>query len=572
MKTYIQQRVMACMTCFLLAAAFMFLPGTATVQAQIYEPDGLRMPGDWNGWSNSTGMGGPFDLVKIYVGTPRWQTTFQYTGTTGPQQFKFVSTGWGNPWNNQWAGNQLCVIGSFFDVFFGTPSDPNNVITVNQNMWYTVLFKDLGYTSTQAVFMATSAEPVSISSVSMPEIVHDNDPVTITITTSGQPSPEEFFYIRYTTDNWATSFALPVVMNGTTGTAVIGGQPEGTMVSYYAFSSTVPALTSDFDMYTIRFNLNNGSNYYYIVTASLPAITFANLDFPAADTIETGESLYVYGHVTVPGMTGQVLPAPGMEAWVGFSTDNTDPSGWTNWIPASYFQPIAGSDQFRADLGAAIANPGIYFFATRYRFYGGSFMYGGFSPSGGGFWDGTSNISGALVVVNPEVPLLRTLDDIIVAAEQIVCYDAKQTITVGDFVVQPFGEATLVAGVNVVFMPGLVVAEGGHLLAYITETGNYCTTPDHPEVTAAAGSENPEITALKAWPNPADGLVTFSLTRPGKGISSLTITDIRGKIVCEASIPAHSTLQINFSDLPAGIYIAKVSGMDMPAPVKIVKR
>ena len=56
-----------------------------------YDPDGVRIPGDWNAWTNSNGMGGNFDLTKISTGTVRWQSTFQYTGTTGFQGFKIIT-------------------------------------------------------------------------------------------------------------------------------------------------------------------------------------------------------------------------------------------------------------------------------------------------------------------------------------------------------------------------------------------------------------------------------------------------------------------------------------------------
>ena len=75
---------------------------------QIYEPDGLRMPGDWNAWTNVTGMGGAFDLQKIQTGVPRWQTTFQYTGTTGSQYRENFA--YDVPRRNQFMMNQAARI------------------------------------------------------------------------------------------------------------------------------------------------------------------------------------------------------------------------------------------------------------------------------------------------------------------------------------------------------------------------------------------------------------------------------------------------------------------------------
>ena len=60
-------------------------------QAQINESNGLRIPGDWNSWTNTHNMGGDFDLVKTTDGLLRWTTTFQYTGSTGSVNFKIAS-------------------------------------------------------------------------------------------------------------------------------------------------------------------------------------------------------------------------------------------------------------------------------------------------------------------------------------------------------------------------------------------------------------------------------------------------------------------------------------------------
>ncbi|MEY3010385.1 MAG: hypothetical protein RLZZ314_1027, partial [Bacteroidota bacterium] len=77
--------------CFRFLWAFFLFPILFAAQSQIYEPDGLRAPGDWNGWENSLNMGGDFDLDKIATGETRWTTTFQYTGSTGSVAFKFAS-------------------------------------------------------------------------------------------------------------------------------------------------------------------------------------------------------------------------------------------------------------------------------------------------------------------------------------------------------------------------------------------------------------------------------------------------------------------------------------------------
>ena len=242
----------------------------AITNAQIYEPDGLRMPGDWNAWANTTAMGGDFDLIKNSTGTLRWQTTFQYTGTTGNQEFKFVSTSFGNPWGNQWAGNASFTVNAFSTVTYGPTVDPNNKIAVTNNKWYAVNYEDLGYADTRAIFMETSSEPVEIVSAEQhPLLVTDQDNVTVTISLSAAPSPEEKFYLRYSTNNWISSSIATISISATTGTAVIPPQPNDTTVNWYVFSSTLSNPLQDFDLITIHINNNGGSNYNYTVGQSV---------------------------------------------------------------------------------------------------------------------------------------------------------------------------------------------------------------------------------------------------------------------------------------------------------------
>ena len=51
------------------------------------------------------------------------------------------------------------------------------------------------------------------------------------------------------------------------------------------------------------------------------------------------------------------------------------------------------------DLGLAIGNPGTYYYASRFELNNvGAYKYGGYNATGGGFWDGTANVSGVLTI------------------------------------------------------------------------------------------------------------------------------------------------------------------------------
>jgi hypothetical protein len=379
-------------------------------QAQIYEPEGLNMPGAWNGWTNppannlalasSTQVTGG-RIIKIAVGTTRWQTSFSVAATGadligGTYDWLFTSGSSSNYFQNKWSN--VTVAMNTLQTYTKEGANNNN-ITLVDNKWYTVNWEDLGYQDSRAIFMETSSQPVDITGVSgIPATANANTAVTISVTAGATPAAGEIIYLRYTTDAWATSLAIPVTMTGANGTVQIPGQAAGTTVSFYIFTSTVSNITADFDLYSINIENNAGLNYSYSVAPPPPAITWANLQFPASGAIETAQAFEVYGQALIPGVTGQPAAAAGLQGWIGYSTSNTDPATWTNWIPATYNQAAGNNDEFKGDLGTAITVAGTYYYATRFQLNTDAYVYGGYN---GGFWDGTTNISGTLTVTDP---------------------------------------------------------------------------------------------------------------------------------------------------------------------------
>ena len=65
-----------------------------------------------------------------------------------------------------------------------------------------------------------------------------------------------------------------------------------------------------------------------------PVISWANLQWPESGQITTGQNFTIYAQAWIDGITGQPTPAPGLEAWIGYSNSNSNPSTWTNWMPA----------------------------------------------------------------------------------------------------------------------------------------------------------------------------------------------------------------------------------------------
>lgn len=377
--------------------------------AQIYEPEGLNMPGAWNSWvnppANSLALANPTQvtggrLIKIASGQARWQTIFSVNASGadlvgGSYPWIFTSGPSTNYYQNKWSA--VTVVMNTLQTYTKEGATDNNITLLN-GKWYTMNWEDIGYADSRAIFMETAAEPVEITGVSVPVDVLENIPAAIQVTTSLAPSTGEIIYLRYTTNSWNTSQALAVTMTGANGTVSIPGQVSGTVVAYYAFSSTVAALAADFDLCTIHLNNNGGLSYSYnIGTPPPPQITWANLQWPGIGSIETGSAFNVYGQAFISGITGQATPAPGLQAWVGYSTNNTDPATWTNWVLASHNGPAGSNDEFLADIGSMIASTGTYYYAPRFKYNNDPYVYGGFN---GGFWNGTTNVSGVLTVTD----------------------------------------------------------------------------------------------------------------------------------------------------------------------------
>ena len=186
------------------------------------------------------------------------------------------------------------------------------------------------------------------------------------------------------------------------------------------------------------------------VTCGIPsadAPDYANLQFPGSATFLVGGTVTVYGQVYEAGLT-DVVPnvigqAPGITAWVGYSTTNTNPNTWTNWTAATWNSGSVGNnDEYQLTIGATLA-PGTYYYATRFRLNTGPYVYGGIDTSGNGnFWNGTTFNSGVLTVTPPPPPA----NDLLVNATAITC----GTIYTGNTTYATIDEAnaTLAFGVD----------------------------------------------------------------------------------------------------------------------------
>jgi hypothetical protein len=128
-----------------------------------------------------------------------------------------------------------------------------------------------------------------------------------------------------------------------------------------------------------------------------PHVNWFNLQWPPQANIAVGGSVTLYARCYEDGITTPAGQDARISVWFGYSTDNTNPKTWTNWKSASFNFDYDGVDEYFTSLGSSLPE-GIYYYASRIQYDGGSYQYGGYNANGGGFWDGSNFVSGILAV------------------------------------------------------------------------------------------------------------------------------------------------------------------------------
>ncbi len=154
--------------------------------------------------------------------------------------------------------------------------------------------------------------------------------------------------------------------------------------------------------YNYEFTMYRNWGVDNISISEYEQIDWANLQYPGSGSITVGTSFTVYAQAYEPGVTDSPGQGAGITTWIGYSTTDTDPATWTDWVPASYLGDVGNNDEYSLDLGLEILTAGTYYYASRFQLGTAPLQYGGFS---GGFWDGVSNVSGVLTVNPPSAQI-----------------------------------------------------------------------------------------------------------------------------------------------------------------------
>jgi hypothetical protein len=179
-----------------------------------------------------------------------------------------------------------------------------------------------------------------------------------------------------------------------------------------------------------------------------------------------------------------------------------------------------------------------------------------------------------------EVPLNRLVENVTVTNGMELCFDAVQTITVQDLVVQSGGIIHLVAGQSVLLLPGILVEANGYLRAWIDTDGMYCANAK--AIVAASDQPIPEIRfeeamvaqrGIRVFPNPTTGIFTLELPETSENTSATAeIYGMMGELVQQTTLLGERSHQFNLSNQPRGIYIVRVLQGDNLFMEKIIRQ
>jgi len=209
-----------------------------------------------------------------------------------------------------------------------------------------------------------------------------------------------FWYRHWDGDGRSVQFQVQYNQNGG-GWTNIGSVVSVTSITYTEFSAT-PNISGDNILIKVisiddaeRLLIDDFTITDYAGSSNLP--DWCNLQYPPNGTITEGGSFNVYAQIYEAGVTDTTGQGSGIQAWIGYSTTNSDPSTWTDWVPATYNTDVGNNDEYMAEIGSAISSAGTYYYASKFTVNGTDYSYGGYNSGGGGFWGG-SNVSGVLTI------------------------------------------------------------------------------------------------------------------------------------------------------------------------------
>ncbi|MEY3480689.1 MAG: hypothetical protein RIQ71_1464 [Verrucomicrobiota bacterium] len=371
----------------------------------------ITVPGSFTGW-NVAGSG--VNTMQL-TGNFTWKLIFYFASAPVDPQYKFAAGSWSTSWGDTQPANGVADLGSGDNI--------SGAAVFTAPGYYLITFND---------------STLAYSATTLP--VGDSD-------ADGLPDAYEVYYGAYLSPalidlNPATDYnsdgktTLQNYQDGTHPTLdatppVIALAPAVQNLTWAAVGATVTLANSDVTAtdnittnpvisinpatldtsvagttvvsYTATDDAGNQSTVGRTIVVGDAAPGWYSLWSPASASITTAQTADIYGQIYVDGATGAAGAAPNIQAWVGVSSTNTDPSTWgaAAWSAATFNTTQFGAnDEYKATLSGATLGAGTYYYAYRWQIGSGAYFYGGIKSdgSGRGPWDGTTNVNGTLTV------------------------------------------------------------------------------------------------------------------------------------------------------------------------------
>ena len=202
------------------------------------------IPGDMNGWNLST--------ATTSMGS-FWQYRFQQGGSGGGVGFQVLQdAAWtaGKRWSHgDW---EPCPANGIYTLWRDTGT--NTWFNATANKYYTIDIKpNPGDNHQQAGIWQTDEPPLDISTLTSSVGATQVDPgasVTIDFTFASSLPGDQYAYVRWSADSWATSTVVKATGSGTTWSATIavpgfGDAKQGNDIAYYGLVSASGSLAAD---------------------------------------------------------------------------------------------------------------------------------------------------------------------------------------------------------------------------------------------------------------------------------------------------------------------------------------
>jgi hypothetical protein len=148
--------------------------------------------------------------------------------------------------------------------------------------------------------------------------------------------------------------------------------------------------------YTVTDAAGNSASISRAIRVGDAAPNYHGMTWPRTLTVNTAGDGNVYGQIFIDGATSGAGAAPNVQAWVGVSSSNDDPSTWgtSAWTLATYLGEVGNNDEYKGVIsGAGKAVGTQLYYALRWQIGTGSYIYSGITTSGavaGDAW-GTQN-------------------------------------------------------------------------------------------------------------------------------------------------------------------------------------